>query len=93
MRVSTYTSPYGVKRLFRAAASEWRGWSGEKHWESLDGDFRLTMSYGSTGHVKLKVLISHDRGNPDPWRLYAELGIDAGQLEPLAEHVEQFFGM
>ena len=91
MRVSTYTDPNGVVRLFKEAASEWRGWSGEKYWESLEGDFRLELRIDSTGHVSLKTLISQDSGNPDPWRLVAELGICAGQLESVAQDVERFF--
>lgn len=92
MRVSTHTDPYGVVRLFKEAASDWRGWSGEKQWESLEGDFRLTLCSGSTGHIRLTALISHDCGNPDPWKLNAELGIEAGQLEFVAQSIEQFFG-
>ena len=92
MRVSTHTDPYGVVRLFKEAASDWRGWSGEKYWESLEGDFRLALSSGSTGHIRLKTFISHDCGNLDPWRLNAELGIEAGRLESVAQDVEQFFG-
>ena len=91
MRVSTYTDPYGIVRLFKEAASNWRGWSGEKQWESLEGDFRLMLCSSSTGHIRLKALISHDCGNPDPWRLNAELGIEAGQLESLAQSIERFF--
>ena len=92
MRVSTHTDPFGVTRLFNEAASDWRGWSGEKYWESLEGDFRLALTSGSTGHIGLKVFISHDCGNPDPWRLNAELGIEAGQLESVALNIERFFG-
>ena len=91
MRVSTYTDPFGVVRLFKEAASDWRGWAGEKFWETLERDFRLTMTCNSTGHISLQVYISHDCGNPDPWRLHAELGIEAGQLGSAAKNIELFF--
>jgi hypothetical protein len=92
IRVSTHTDPYGVVRLFKEAASDWRGWPGEKCWESLEGDFRIELRSGSTGHIRLRILIAHDCGNPDPWRLNAEFGIEAGQLESVALNVERFFG-
>ena len=91
MRVSTFTDPYGVLRLFQDAASNWRGWSGKKSWESLEGDFRLELSSNSTGHITLKTLISHDCGNPDPWRLIAAFEMNAGQLESVAQKVQRFF--
>ncbi|NNK24319.1 MAG: hypothetical protein HKP05_01595 [Woeseiaceae bacterium] len=91
MRVSSHTDPYGVVRLFSEAATDWRGWSGEKSWESLEGDFRLTLISGNTGRISLRAFISHDCGNPDPWRLDAELGIEAGQLDVLAKDIERFF--
>lgn len=88
MHISTDSHLYGLVRLFRDAASDWRGWSGEKYWESLEGDFRLGLISDSLGHVRLKVMMLSDSGNPDPWRLTAELGIEAGQLESIAHDIE-----
>ncbi len=92
MRVSAHSDPYGLVHLFKDAASEWRGWSGEKYWESLEGEFRLGLTSDNVGHITLRVVISHDWGGPDRWRLTAELGIDAGQLESVAQAVGRFFG-
>ncbi len=92
LRVDGYTDAHGVARFFAEAARDWRGWSGDKVWESLVGELRLAMSIDRLGHVTLTVRLRHDFGGPDSWRLDAELSLEAGQLEAIARDAARFWG-
>jgi len=89
--VYAYTDAEGIARLFQEAASEWRGWSGTKSWESLEGELRIELKADKTGHISMNVEINHDCGNPDPWRLKSCIMMEAGQLETIAKRASQFF--
>jgi hypothetical protein len=89
--VYAYTDPEGIARLFQEAAREWRGWSGTKSWESLEGEFRIELKTDKSGHITINVEINHDCGNPEPWRLKSCIMTEAGQLETIAKRATQFF--
>ena len=91
-RVCAYTDPRGIARIFREAANSWRGWSGVKTWCSIEGELTLSLKHDALGHVAMEVSVHHDSGNLDPWRLRAEIGLEAGQLERLASEAQRFFG-
>jgi len=90
-KVTVYTDPDGIARFFRSMAYEWRGWSGSKTWESLEGELRLSASRDSVGHVFVAVGLMTAQGAPDPWRVEAELTIEAGMLEQVATDAEALF--
>ena len=50
-------------KFFRGLASDWRGWQGERSYESLDHDLRLAAAHD--GHVQLAVRLREVR--PDGW--------------------------
>lgn len=89
--VYAYTDPDGITSLFQEAAGDWRGWSGIKSWESLEGEFKIELKTDKTGHITIDVEINHDCGNPEPWRLKSCIMIEAGQLEAIAKSAIQFF--
>lgn len=89
--VYAYTDAEGIARLFQEAASEWRGWSGTKCWESLEGEFKIELKADKTGHITINVDINHDCGNSEPWRLKSCIMIEAGQLETIAKRATEFF--
>ena len=82
--VYAYTDGAGIARLFAEAAREWRGWTGTKQWESLEGEFRIVLTIDRLGHVTVEARVQSDPAGPDRWQLEAELGLDAGQLEGVA---------
>ncbi|MGH7553405.1 MAG: DUF6228 family protein [Longimicrobiales bacterium] len=90
-RVCCYTDPTGVARLFEAAASEWRGWSGAKRWESIEGELTLELTSDRAGHITLDVSIVNDLGGPDTWRVKSQLSLEAGQLDGLAKEAARLF--
>ena len=90
-RVYAYADGSGIARLFSEAAREWKGWSGTKVWESLEGELRLELRIDRLGHVSLGIRIRSDPGGADPWQLDAELGLDAGQLEGVARDADRLW--
>jgi Family of unknown function (DUF6228) len=62
--------------FFQGLAASWRGWQGEKAYESLEHDLRLTATHD--GHVRLGVQMSRTSG-PDGWSASAVLRLDPGE--------------
>jgi len=90
-RVYAYTDGAGISRLFADAAEEWRVWKEPKVWESLEGELRIELSIDRLGHVAVAVRVRSDPGGSDPWRLDAELGLDAGQLDGVAREANRLW--
>ena len=90
-RVCCYTDPGGIASLFDDAAAHWRGWSGTKRWESIEGELTLELTADRTGHITLDVTINNDLGGPDSWRVHSQLALEAGQLEALARDAAKTF--
>lgn len=86
-KVSTYLAN-GFAAYFLRLATDWRGWSGQREWASLEGDLALTAECDRAGHVYLHVHL-HD-GAPARWEVGAELVLEAGQLERLASEARTF---
>lgn len=74
--------------LFREMAESWKGWKGEKVWSALDGELSLLATTTSLGHVTLKIEMVDPSGN---FRLFAILGLEAGQLEEIYKNVSAVF--
>jgi hypothetical protein len=83
--------PQRWSELFRGLAKEWRGWSDEKAEESLEGHLRLTCTADRQGHVTVRVRL-RSMGLEDDWRVEANLYLEAGQLDRLAEAAADYFG-
>jgi hypothetical protein len=88
VEVYDYQPPVHLAAFFQELAQHWRGWSGEKHWESLEHQLSLTASSDSTGNIHLAVEL---RGGPlYDWRLRGSLVLEPGQLDAVAAEVESF---
>ena len=86
-RVSSYQS-VGLPKFFNDLAAHWRGWSGEKAWQSCEGEFVLRAESDRTGHVFLTAALTD--GAPARWEVSAVLTLEAGQLEHLAAEARAF---
>lgn len=79
----------GLAGFFANLAAGWRGWDGERSWESIEGDLRLDARH-SHGHVQLRVTLRADGpgwGNGG-WTATADLTLDPGeQLSVIAADV------
>ncbi len=72
----------GLNGYWADLAKSWRGWSGEKTWRSIEGDFGFSATSDRTGHVTLKVTLAFRA--PWRWQTQVVLAIEAGQLDGLA---------
>jgi len=94
--VSASVEVYDIKfahwsAFFADLAANWRGWSGTKTCESLEGHLFLEASADRAGHVQLRVRL---RGmvSDDDWRAEVRIHLEAGQLDQLASRAAQYFG-
>ena len=62
--------------FFSDLAEHWRGWQGERVFESIEGDLRIRATHD--GHVNLRVLL-WESTVPDGWRIDAGIRLDAGE--------------
>ena len=90
LRVYAY-APEHLAAFFANMAEEWRGWVGEKVWESLEGEMVLRATADRLGHVLLHVHLTAPP-SPPAWRFEGNVLIEAGMLEGLAVSVREFVG-
>lgn len=65
-----------LARFFEELAASWRGWSGERTYESIEHDLRIVATHD--GHVRLRVRLWQST-DPDGWKLETALRLDAGE--------------
>lgn len=66
--------------FFEEMERDWRGWDGDRTWESLEGDLRIEARH-EHGHVQLRVTLRHlvagwDRSG---WSATVGLSVDPGE--------------
>jgi hypothetical protein len=88
--VHNYTTGFtDLADFFDGLADDWRGWTGVRHWESVEGDLKLEAEH-IHGHVRLRVIVRRpvaDWGN-DGWSATGDLRVDPGeQLTQIAKNV------
>jgi len=86
-RVYIY-EPFSLAAFFDDLAACWKGWEGEKRWESVEQDFTLSITADGLGHVAMKVIL---KSGPyeDDWCVQSVIHVDAGQLEEIAATVKK----
>jgi hypothetical protein len=62
--------------FFNGLAADWRGWQGERTYESLEHDLRLTAAHD--GHVRLLVQLQETSGR-DGWSATGVVQLDPGE--------------
>ena len=75
---------------FQEIAENWRGWSGEKKWRTLENEFELTATADNTGHVRLEFFLRSPYTGYQ-WELRGALELEAGQLDSIANEVRSFW--
>jgi uncharacterized protein DUF6228 len=62
--------------FFEALADSWRGWEGERTFNSLEGEFEVAARHD--GHVRLAIRLRRVDG-PSLWTVHAEVTVDPGE--------------
>lgn len=90
--VEVDNSPYGASpdELFAEMSVEWGGWQGIKSWKALEGEYSLSATCDSLGHISLVAELSQNN-YPPCWTGSLFLDIDAGSLESLSKNAKAFF--
>lgn len=78
----------GFSEMFGEFAENWKGWSGERRWSSLEGELEIRAHSDQMGHVFLIVRLR--KGAPALWTVEAHLKLEAGQLDELARKACSF---
>jgi hypothetical protein len=64
--------------FFRGLAADWRGWPGERTYESMAHQLRLTATHN--GHIRLAVeLCQSDWADRDEWQAAGVFRVDPGE--------------
>lgn len=65
---------------FADLETRWRGWHGERSWESLEHDLRLDARH-AYGHVQVRVTLRAERASwgSDGWTATADLTVEPGE--------------
>jgi hypothetical protein len=79
--------------FFKDMAMNWRGWDGEKCWESVEGELKLTCTHTNKplGHVILIVELRSHVDDPFIWDVRCSLGLELWQLGMLANEAKKVF--
>ncbi len=72
---------------FEDLANNWRGWTGEKQWNSPEGEFNISSESDGLGHIAMKFKLE----SYGSWSAQIILNLDSGQLEEVAQKIKQFF--
>jgi hypothetical protein len=76
--------------FFEQQAQDWRGWTGVREWNSLEGDLKIESRH-EFGRVQLRVTVRkplHDWGNSG-WQATGDVTIEPGeQLSRVAANVK-----
>lgn len=91
VKVWAYTDIHGMANLFESMAENWHGWSGEKKWASIEGEFAITCVHDALGHITLSIEMHKEFGSAEMWRLKGTLVVDAGLLEAIANDAKLLF--
>ncbi len=74
--------------FFMGLADDWRGWQGERVYESLEHDLRFIAEHD--GHVRLRVRLRQST-DPNGWSVDTRLTLDPGEeLASLVEDLTRF---
>jgi hypothetical protein len=79
--------PQSLWRFLAELATDWRGWDGDRTWQSEEGELRLTAVHNKTNTVTVTAEL--EDGAPPRWKLTAELQLDPGVLQTLAAEAKR----
>ncbi|MEO0453681.1 MAG: DUF6228 family protein [Verrucomicrobiota bacterium] len=85
-----YTDTAFLIDLFDSFTRDWKGWDGERHWAAIEGDLDLTATSDNLGHIRLDVVLLNNSPEDD-LKADAQVYLDAGSLDTLANKVRKFF--
>ncbi|MER5373955.1 DUF6228 family protein [Streptomyces sp. NPDC002553] len=81
----------GLPGLLKGLAADYRGWDGERHWQTDDRDLAVSAVFRSGGHVGLTWTLRPWPRAAGGWSASATTWLEAGeQMASLAADVRRF---
>ena len=72
--------------FFQDLARNWKGWEGERRWETLEGEFSICATSDRLGHIRLSFTLSQPHTGLE-LQLKGALELEAGMLDSVAKQV------
>ncbi|HEY9403883.1 MAG TPA: DUF6228 family protein [Pyrinomonadaceae bacterium] len=72
-------------------ADNWRGWPGEKRWESIEGDLKLICTSMTLGNINVVVELRSYGDEPFDWEARCKLVLESWQLDSTAAQAKKVF--
>jgi hypothetical protein len=93
-RVEVYDHlPNRFREFFEGLAGDWKGWTGERSYESLEPMLRLSVEHDGKGFALFTVLLRAGAAEDFGWSVSQRLSVELGQLSGIAEAAGQFANM
>jgi len=90
-RVKVYDHvPTRFHEFFVGLAENWKGWPGERHYESLEPMLKLSARHNGKGVAEFTVLLRAGASTTFDWSVSQRLSIELGQLQRIAEAAREF---
>ena len=86
-----YTDGPSLIYFFKDLAKSWKGWEGQKRWNTLESDVILTATHDGIGHVALLVELNNQENEESSWEASGTLLIELGSLDAWAKNIESLF--
>lgn len=80
-----------LSAFLQELASFTKPWKGSQDWESLEGEFSLSVTCTALGQVTFWVEIRCKTGSPEALLIQAGIVTELGQLEKIAKDAKLFF--
>jgi hypothetical protein len=79
--------------FFRGLDRDWRGWTGDRGWSSMDGGCKIGARHDGVGHISVTVSLRGpgiDRSATEPWSASLTVIVEPAQLASIADQLAAF---
>ncbi|MGC1377264.1 MAG: DUF6228 family protein [Anaerolineales bacterium] len=77
--------------FFQKLANFKTPWKDEQVWEAFEGEFKISATCTTVGHVIFWIKLSGSPGGAEEWKAETGLETELGQLERIAKNANIFF--
>lgn len=88
-----YTDQQDLLLFFESLSKDWKGWSGERSWISVEGDFEFTAIHDGVGAVKLGFSLNSPPTGEKEWRFSGSVKVELGSIEQLVKDLKTVFNL
>lgn len=81
----------GLNNFFQEIARSQSPWKGTRAWGSLEGEFEISATCTTLGHVIFLIKMAGQIGAAEEWKIQFGLETELGQLDLIARNASEFF--